>query len=56
MIIIALKGNSHLSLISQIDCNNFIMSYQNIFVIYINKISVQTLKFDGLLGNHQNVR
>ena len=32
------------------------MSYQNIFVIYINKISVQTLKFDGLLGNHQNVR
>jgi hypothetical protein len=55
MIIIALKGNSHLSLISQIDCHNFIMSYQSIFVVYINRISIQTLKFDGLLGNHQNV-
>ena len=55
MIIIALKGNSHLSLISQIDCHNFIMSYQSIFVVYINMISDQTLKNDGLLGNLGNV-
>jgi hypothetical protein len=31
------------------------MSYQSIFVVHINIISDQTLKADGLLGNHGNV-
>jgi|GEM_PF-666892 hypothetical protein len=31
------------------------MSYQSIFVVYINMISDQTLKNDGLLGNLGNV-